>query len=716
MLSFPGILKTILIGLLPLLFMLPFEHVVAQRLLEKQISVNVNNQRLASVLADISNKAGFYFSYNGKSVPKDSLITLSVSNQSVYRTLTHLFGDRYEFEERNDYIIITPSLMRMSIVNTDVTNESMQYSISGIVVDDKTGERLVNTSVYEKQQLVSTLTDEHGYFKLKLRSPNLDQVRLTASRILYRDTSLSFLNTVEITDRTRARILDNNGKEVEATAIGRFFTTASQRLQSINIQNFFAMRPYQVSVTPGLSSHGALSSQVINKLSLNLAGGYTAGVDGLEIGGLFNINKRDSRYLQLAGIFNLVGGKVMGLQLAGVSNQALDTVRGVQISGFINKADSQVSGLQIAALNNKAHVLKGVQIGLVNVADTSQGVSIGLINIIRNGFYKIKVSANDLANTNVSLKTGTHGFYSTILLSANISPDNKMFSFGMGIGHDLMITDRVYLSAEAAYQFAFTGSMDDRWAQGKFLLNIPLTKTLDLVAGPTYNKYSYTGSLPGYQSKFKIQRDYVGYGNPVKRWVGWELGVAANSVFRPVRDIAKARRSNDLFLGVAAIAGWGYDAPSTYIVGGEVLLQKDFGGSMSGTLAAGYVQHASDDDRRSWSISLNGSQTIRYEYLTGNYNAVPLKAGIRTYTGKRLFFAGELGASLGISQPGIVTTTDANVSVEYPEKRAYNSFLYAVSAGYSFDSGLEAGVKFEDYTNFPRIKQFNLRIAYRLKL
>jgi len=272
----------------------------------------------------------------------------------------------------------------------------------------------MNTSVYEREQLVSTLTDEHGYFKLKLRNRHLNQVRLTASRFAYRDTSLNFLNAVIISKTSREKTFRHNAKDVEATALGRLLTTASQRLQSINIQNFFATRPYQVSITPGLSTHGMLSSKVINKASLNLAGGYTAGVIGLEVGGLFNINKRDTRYLQFAGVFNLVGGTVTGLQLAGVSNQALDTVRGVQLAAFINIAEGQVSGLQVAALTSRAHKLKGLQIGLFNQVDSSEGASIGLINIIRNGFYKVSYSANNLMNTNFSLATGTHRYYSKL--------------------------------------------------------------------------------------------------------------------------------------------------------------------------------------------------------------------------------------------------------------------------------------------------------------
>ncbi|MFD2288913.1 hypothetical protein GJU39_21660 [Pedobacter petrophilus] len=683
--------------------------------MEKPVSIAATDQRLSTVLTNISRQGGFHFSYSGKNFPKDSLVTFIANNQAVSKILKQLLNNRYEFEERRNYIIITPALQRLSFINTDVNSDNNTYSISGVIVNETTGERLMNTSVYEKEQLVSTMSDEHGYFKLKLRSGSLNQVRIIASKYAYRDTSLNFLNTVVIANRTRARVFQHDTKTVEATALGRFFTTAAQRIQSINIQDFFANRPYQVSIIPGLSSHGALSSQVINKFSLNLAGGYTAGVDGLEFGGLFNINKRNTRYLQLAGIFNLVGGKVTGLQLAGVSNQALDTLKGIQISGFINKTDSEVSGLQVAVLNNKAHMLKGVQVGIVNVADTSQGASIGLINIIRNGFYKITYSANNLTNTNVSLKTGTHGFYSNLLLGANINAHNKMYSFGFGVGHDFMFSDHIYLSAEAAYQFAFTGSMDDRWAQAKLLLNMQLAKNVSLVAGPTYNKYSFTGSGEGYQSKFKLSGDYRGAGNPVKRWIGWEAGIAFNSVFKPVTEIKKARRSKDLFLGIAALAGWAWDSPSTYVLGSELFMQKDFGDSMSGTLSAGYVYHAVDNN-------LPGGSFITYpdgktdEYLEVEYKAIPLKAGIRAYTGTRFFFAGELGVSLGLNKSSILKTTYPNGTVAQIQYGSKNPFLYAISAGYSFNNGLETGIKFEDYISFKNIKQFNLRVAYRFKL
>src|SRR5690606_8821650 len=104
------------------------------------------------------------------------------------------------------------------------------------------------------------------------------------------------------------------------------------------------------------------------------------------------------------------------------------------------------------------------------------------------------------------------------------------------------------------------------------------------------------------------------------------------------------------------------------------------------------------------------------EYFSTEYKAIPLKGGIRAYAGKRLFFAGELGASLGLNATSLLKTTHLDGNVVQTPYGAKNSILYAVSAGYSFDNGFETGIKFEDYINFKYTKQFNLRFAYRFKL
>lgn len=62
-----------------------------------------------------------------------------------------------------------------------------------------------------------------------------------------------------------------------------------------------------MSLTPGLSTHGFFNSQIVNTFSLNLIGGATAGVDGTELAGGFNVNQYDMRGAQFAGVINVVG-------------------------------------------------------------------------------------------------------------------------------------------------------------------------------------------------------------------------------------------------------------------------------------------------------------------------------------------------------------------------------------------------------------------------
>jgi hypothetical protein len=80
-----------------------------------------------------------------------------------------------------------------------------------------------------------------------------------------------------------------------------------------------------------------------------------------------------------------------------------------------------------------------------------------------------------------------------------------------------------------------------------------------------------------------------------------------------------------------------------------------------------------------------------------------------------LFFSGELGGVFGINQPSKQITTIKDQPTIVTDFGNRKSLIYAVSAGYSFDTGLEAGLKFEDY-NQVRFRQFLLRLGYRFKI
>lgn len=593
--------------------------VFAQSNLDKIVPVNVNRQRLDHVLEILSNRGNFYFSYNSNIVKRDSLVTYNTSNKSVRQILDVLFPDHYEFRESGNYIIIRKAPVKLTIVTNKAVTEDRQYVVTGYVLDENTGMQIENASIYEKRLLVSTLTDEKGYFKVKFKN-KVKTAELTVSKEFYEDTTVMIepqhnqqitvtllpVGAPDITiikpedyfvpDSLRVRVNSPSGiteytyvlqdsARVERTRMGKFLVSSGQRIRSLNMKQFFTDRPFQVSFTPGLGTHGKLSGQVINNFSLNILGGYSGGVNGLEIGGLFNIDKKDVRYVQVGGLFNIVGGAVdgvqigginntnlnythglqvggvnnfvkggftglqvggvynhttgpvVGMQVGGVANFAKEKVSGVQVGGVGNVANREMSGVQIGGVFNYAKHLKGMQIGLINIAGTSDGYSIGLINVILKGYHKLSFSANDVTNVNIAFKTGYRYFYSILQgglnvdrLDVNIPGNNKVYSMGYGLGSELPLMPWLSFNPELTANYLYLG----RWEDWNFLskaainLNFRLGKRFSIFGGPVLNAY-YTEqreAVPGYKFPLPPSGSRIyDVGVNLNGWLGWNAGI-----------------------------------------------------------------------------------------------------------------------------------------------------------------------------------------------
>ena len=392
-------LKTILLAIVLTAGSLSF--CTAQKLLNRAVSVTANRQPVSEVLQTLGKEGGFYFSYNTEVIPGDSIVTVSFRDQSLKTVLDKLLTGNYLYKETGDYIIIQKA-----------PTEKYAYII-GSLTDDETGKPVDYASVYSKTLLVSALSADDGSFRLKLRERQFPLL-LNISKIGYADTAIVIQSEREgnVNLRLRPRAIDLDEVMVydsgaDRTWLARLFVSSRLRAQSRNIGRFFVSLPYQVSLTPGLGTHGRMSSQVTNKFSLNLLGGYTAGVNGLELAGAFNISKNNVQVAQVAGVFNVVSGHVKGVQLAGLHNHVIDSLKGVQVAGFSNIVGKKVQGVQLAGFFNKAsNGFKGLQIGGVGnlTGQISNGVQIaGFLNRSRDNFKGLQIAgAINLARKDVA--------------------------------------------------------------------------------------------------------------------------------------------------------------------------------------------------------------------------------------------------------------------------------------------------------------------------
>lgn len=103
----------------------------------------------------------------------------------------------------------------------------------------------------------------------------------------------------------------------------------------------------------------------------------TTQIEGLTLG-IWSQNPQNALAL---GIVNGSTGDSSGLSIGLLANYS-ESYRGIQLAWLANYAKGEMKGLQWAAFNYASR-LHGLQLGLVNYAETSRkGLQIGLINIM----------------------------------------------------------------------------------------------------------------------------------------------------------------------------------------------------------------------------------------------------------------------------------------------------------------------------------------------
>jgi hypothetical protein len=356
--------------------------------LDKPITIKLSNERLEEALKIIANRNGFSFSYNPADFDLNRRVTVNAMGKAVRQVLDELFRGSAIYKERRNHIILQKA--------AEKPEEPKDIIINGYVFDQETGERIAQVSVFEKRTLASVITNQMGYFRLKLPAA-LPNPRLEVRKERYLGTSVA-VNTqqamdiglihtkidekplqmltqtkpssIPVTDTFKVRIpapipvfvasadTSNvprqkrkfNLEKVERTFVDAF-TTAQQAVHIQNVRDTI-YRPFQVSLLPFVGSNHVLSGNVINSLSFNIIAGYSLGVTALEVGGFANLVRWDVHGAQFSGFANLVGRNVYGLQASGFANGVLKNFDGMQISGFANLTARHHSGLQIAGFAN----------------------------------------------------------------------------------------------------------------------------------------------------------------------------------------------------------------------------------------------------------------------------------------------------------------------------------------------------------------------------
>lgn len=485
-------------------------------LLNRKISLTVKDKPVVWVLNEIERGQSLHFSYNSSILPEKS-VTLNISNLPLIKVLEELLGKGYYFKSTSSHIIILKKLE-----NERSSAATAEIIISGRVQDGNTGRSLASATLWNMERMESVLSDSNGRFTIRTR-PRTSTLVLRCSKLGYRDSLamidinhhnelvFSILSDTPLPGRLQS--LQSSGIQMRAVLPYPIVARLVGKQQILNSRNtiVYDHMPAQLSVIPNLSTNLKMSGAVTNNFSVNILGGYSAGVSGMETGGLVNITRYKVAGLQVCGGVNLGPDTLKGMQAAGFANYGSHYVNGVQFAGCFNYTDGIVKGAQFAGLFNYARN-PGFQLAVINVADSCGGSPLGLVNIIRHGYYALVLISDEAGNISLLGNTGTHKLYNRFGISKYGSVSDKAWALSYGFGKHFRYGKMISWSTELfSSVIASDGKLDSLTISRvsfDLRINIRLSQHISLMAGPGLYTLIAWRDNPYISSHYSNNRDW----------------------------------------------------------------------------------------------------------------------------------------------------------------------------------------------------------------
>lgn len=256
----------------------------------------------------------------------------------------------------------------------------------------------------------------------------------------------------------------------------------------------------------------------------------TPNVENFQIAGLIN-NASKAGQFQIAGLVNNTAGET-GFQISGLVNNA-SKIKSFQIAGLVNNSE-EVTGTQVSGLVNRTKILKGVQIGFLNITDSCVGIPIGVISLVKNGYHKIEISADEMFYSNIAFRSGIKQFHSIIM--AGIKPDNftpALWTYGCGAGSSFSLNGKTLFDIDAVFQHII--KEDNIGNNYLYKLSIGIDRQLwaktSFYVGATYNFLVTDTKQNHYADKYSSIAPYhftdktYGGGFNLKTWAGFKVGL-----------------------------------------------------------------------------------------------------------------------------------------------------------------------------------------------
>ena len=134
-----------------------------QDLLQTKINFNVSEVSVDSAIDQLATQTGLDIAYSQYFFKNSIPISLDLKDQTVRQVLNEILAKtNVEFKMLGENRVLL------------FIDKSNYIIFSGYVEDEETGERLVGARVYSSELIIGTITNEYGYFSIKIPGKNIE--------------------------------------------------------------------------------------------------------------------------------------------------------------------------------------------------------------------------------------------------------------------------------------------------------------------------------------------------------------------------------------------------------------------------------------------------------------------------------------------------------------------------------------------------------------
>ena len=151
------------------LFFFLSQFILTGQDLDRQISLEVNNNRLKDVLDLIAKEGDVSFSYSSLSIPVDQKITYRCDSRSIRKVLNTILPPLgIEWLVVEYQIVLKRKKSGVSSGTATPARTLPSYVVSGYIRDKTTGEALIGANVVVRKSMMGTTTNTYGFYSLSL--------------------------------------------------------------------------------------------------------------------------------------------------------------------------------------------------------------------------------------------------------------------------------------------------------------------------------------------------------------------------------------------------------------------------------------------------------------------------------------------------------------------------------------------------------------------